>query len=193
MSSPDASTFVDDSPPTVSELFDEIEILESLTDDPSLRARLDELKELAGDVQEGGTFGQIIYGFDRHDVAEAVLGSLLFGIPMAVEGGTNDVGAFLASNVAALAATVVGTIALVYSILYVAEIQDVRVSYRILGLVPRRLVGVPAVAVLMATVLLTMWGRVDWVADSWLAFCTVVVASVPMTIGAALGDILPGS
>lgn len=179
--------------PTISELFDELEELESKTDDPALLEHLDDLKELAGDVQEGGTFGQVIYGFDRHDVAEAFLGSLLFGIPMAVEGGTNEAGAFIATHARHLALSVVGTIILVYGILYVAQFQDVRVSNPILGFIPRRLVGVLGVAFVTATIILTLWGRVDWAADAWLALCTVAVAAVPMSLGAALGDILPGS
>lgn len=182
-----------ESPPTVSELFDELEELEEMTDDPALLDHLDDLMELAGEVQEGGTFGQVIYGFDRHDVAEAFLGSLLFGIPMAVEGGTNEAGAFIATHIGYFLLSVIGTIALVYGILYVAEIQDVRVSNPILGIVPRRFAGVLGVAFVTATLILTIWGRVDWAADPWVALCTVAVAVVPMSIGAALGDILPGS
>lgn len=192
MSSPPGEQQID-GPPTVSELFDELEELEEMTDDPTVLEHLDDLMELAGDVQEGGTFGQVIYGFDRHDVAESFLGSLLFGIPMAVEGGTNEAGEFIATHVGHLVLSVVGTIALVYGILYVAEIQDVRVSNPILGFVPRRLVGVLGVAFVTATLLLTIWGRVDWAADAWLTLCTIAVAAVPMSLGAALGDILPGS
>ena len=192
MSSPQTGQDIE-GPPTVAELFDELEELEEMTDDPALLDHLDDLKELAGEVQEGGTFGQIIYGFDRHDVAEAFLGSLLFGIPMAVEGGTNEAGAFIATHVGYFLLSVLGTFTLVYGILYVAEIQDVRVSNPILGVIPRRFVGVLAVAFVTATLILTIWGRVDWTADPWLALCTVTVALVPMSIGAALGDILPGS
>ena len=192
MSRPDAGRDAE-GPPTVAELVDELEELEDMTDDPTLLDHLDDLKELAGDVQEGGTFGQVIYGFDRHDVAEAFLGSLLFGIPMAVESGTNEAGAFIATHAVYLLLSVVGTLTLVYGILYVAEIQDVRVSNPILGVIPRRFVGVLGVAFVTATLILTIWGRVDWTADPWLALCTVTVALVPMSIGAALGDILPGS
>lgn len=179
--------------PSMSELFDEIEELEGRTDDPALLGHLDDLKEIAGDVQEGGTFGQVIYGFDRHDVAEAFLGSLLFGIPMAVEGGTNEAGAFIATHAGHLVLSIAGTIVLVYGILYVAQFQDVRVSNPVFGFIPRRLIGVLGVAFVTATLILTLWGRVDWATDAWLALCTVAVAAVPMSLGAALGDILPGS
>lgn len=192
MSSPPAEPPGNETP-TVSELLDELEELEEMTDDPALLDHLDDLKELASTAQGGGTFGQVIYGFDRHDVAEAFLGSLIFGIPMAVEGGTNEAGAFVATHALNLVLSLVGTIVLVHGILYVAQFQDVRVANPILGVVPRRLVGVVCVAFITATVLLTLWGRIDWLTDPWLATCTVAVAAVPMSLGAALGDILPGS
>ncbi|MFC3476855.1 DUF2391 family protein [Halobacterium litoreum] len=188
MSAPPA----DDDPPDVSDLVDELEDLDDVVDDPDARRRLDELKHLAGDIQEGGAFGQVIYGFDRHDAAEAVLGALLFGIPMAVEGGTNEAGAFVASNPALLAGSLAATVAVVHGVLYVAEFQDVRVADPFFGFLPRRLVGVLAASGATAAVLLTAWGRVSWT-DPWLAACTVAVALTPMAIGAALGDILPGS
>jgi len=36
-------------------------------------------------------FGRVIWGFDREDFAEAVLGSLLFGIPMAIGAALGDI------------------------------------------------------------------------------------------------------
>jgi len=39
-------------------------------------------------------FGRTVIGFDRTDLSEALLGSVLFGIPMMVEGGTQEVGEF---------------------------------------------------------------------------------------------------
>jgi uncharacterized membrane protein len=181
-----------DDPPDVADLFDELEDLDDVVDDPVAQQQLEELKALAGDIQEGGAFGQVIYGFDRHDAAEAMLGSLLFGIPMAVEGGTNEAGAFVARRAWFLTATLAATAAIVYGVLYVAEFQDVRIADRLFGVIPRRFAGVLGVAFGTATLLLTAWGRVDWAAP-WVAVCTISVAAVPMAIGAALGDILPGS
>lgn len=185
------------------DLFAELEALEDEVMDPEARERLEEAIEAAEEVQaevevlqtnrRKATFGRIIRGFDRHDVAEAFLGALLFGIPMSVEGGTNEVGEFVAAHPVFLLLTVAATVVLVVSILYVAKFQEVRVTNPILGFIPRRLVGVLAIALGTATGLLTVWGRVDWAADPWLALSTVSVAFVPMAIGAALGDILPGS
>jgi len=177
--------------PDVSDLFDELEELDEVVDDPDAQRQLDEIKSLTGSIQ-GSAFGQVIYGFDRHDAAEAALGSLLFGIPMAVEGGTNEVGAFVARSPWLLAGVAAATVAIVHVVLYVAEFQDVRVADRLFGVVPRRLAGVLVVSVGIAAVLLTAWGRLEG-SEPVVALATVVVAWVPMAIGAALGDILPGS
>jgi uncharacterized membrane protein len=139
-----------------------------------------------------GAFGQIVVGFDRGDVSEAALGALLFGIPMFVEGGTTEVGAHLAARPVAAAGTAAFTVAVVYGVLYVAEIQDVRVTRRLFGLVPRRFAGVLGVSLLVAVVGLTAWGRVDWGTPA-AAAGSVLAAHLPMAVGAALGDILPGT
>jgi len=177
--------------PDVSDLFDELEELDDVVDEPEAQRQLDEIKTLTGSIQ-GSAFGQVIYGFDRHDAAEAALGSLLFGIPMAVEGGTNEAGEFVAGSPLLLAGTVAATVAIVHAVLYVAEFQDVRVARLLFGVVPRRLAGVLAVSLVTGACLLAGWGRLP-ADDPVVAAATVVVAWVPMAIGAALGDILPGS
>jgi uncharacterized membrane protein len=111
---------------------------------------------------------------------------------MAVEGGTQEVGAFLAAHPSYFVGTAAFAMLLTTGILYVADIQDVRVKDRVFGLIPRRLIGVLGISFLTAMVMLTAWGRIDW-ATPGLAMANVVVAFVPMSIGAALSDILPGS
>ncbi|WP_324757565.1 DUF2391 domain-containing protein [Haloarcula montana] len=179
-------------------LFDELEELEALVDSPTEREQVREAMRAAADSQDDDplVFGRVVWGFDRSDLAEAVLGSLLFGIPMAVEGGTVDAGRHIAQHPLYLLGTLVAAIGIVISILYVADIQDVRVANAYFGLIPRRLVGVTGTAFVVSVTLLTSWGLVEWstapaaLVES-LSICTV--AFVPMSIGAALGDILPGS
>lgn len=178
--------------PDMGDLFDELEELEELVDDPKERAQVREAMQAASEAQDDLVFGRVVWGFDRADLSEAVLGALLFGIPMAVEGGTNEAGEFLAQQPLLLAGTFGATVALVVGIIYVADIQDVRVRDPILGVVPRRLAAVLGTAFVMSLLLLTAWGRVEWGEPS-VAFSTCIVALLPMAIGAALGDILPGS
>ncbi|WP_251331237.1 DUF2391 family protein [Haloplanus pelagicus] len=185
----------DDDPTDMGDLFDELEELEDLVDTPAAREQVRETMRVAMSASASAAaspFGRVIRGYDRADLAEAFLGSFLFGVPMAVEGGTQEVGEFLVSRPFHLGGTILFGIGLAVGIIYVADFQDVRVHKPIFGLIPRRLVGVTGVSLVMAVVLLTGWGRVDW-ADPTLAFANVVVAFVPMSVGAALGDILPGS
>ena len=181
-----------DDEPDMSDLFDELTELEAVVDSEAEREQVRETMRTAMEVQESPVFGRVIWGFDRADLAEALLGALLFGFPMFVEGGTLEVGAFVAQHPIYLALTYVVGVAVVIGILYVSDIQDVRIHDPLFGFLPRRLVGVLAVSFLAALVMMTAWGRVDW-AQSWLALCQVSVAFVPMAIGAALGDILPGT
>ncbi|MFC7236497.1 DUF2391 family protein [Halosegnis marinus] len=173
------------------DIVDDLADLRAQVADPEARAQVNDLMEQVADLQPRG-LGNVIVGFDRTDLAEAALGALLFGIPMFVEGGTNEVGAFVADRPLAFVGTLVAAVLLVYGIVYVADFQDVRVHEPLFGLVPRRLAGVVGASFLVAALGMTLWGRVDWTSP-WLAVCTVSVAFVPMSIGAALGDIIPGS
>jgi len=175
----------------MSELFDELEQLEEIVDTPAEREQVRETMRAAMTADRSGVFGRVVHGFDTSDAAESVLGALVFGIPMFVESGTGEIAEFIAARPPYFALTVGIGVGIVVGILYVADIQDVRVRNPILGLVPRKPVGVVSLAALTAVVMMTLWGRVDW-AEPWLAACNVSVAFVPMAIGAALGDLLPG-
>jgi uncharacterized membrane protein len=193
MSDSDSTVSHSDPPqdPELADLLDELETLEETVDDPDERQQVRETIRVARRVQPSA-FGRVIRGFDRHDAAEALVGSVLFGVPMLAEGGTLEIGAFLAANPAAFVGTVVASVALVVGVLYVAEIQQVEIYRPFFGVVPRRLVGVLAISFVTAAALMTGWGRIEW-SEPWLAICQTAVAFAPMSLAAALGDILPGS
>jgi uncharacterized membrane protein len=181
-----------DSNPDVDDLLDELEELEESVDDPKEREQVRETMRVARRVSTPDVFGRVIRGFDRRDAAEALVGSVVFGIPMLVEGGTIEIGEFMATHPVSLLVTLVGTVAMVIGLLYVAEIQRVEIHEPLFGIVPRRLAGVIGVSFATAVVMMTVWGRVDW-AEPWLAICQTSVTFSAMALGAALGDILPGS
>jgi uncharacterized membrane protein len=182
----------DDDPPDMGDLFDDLQAIADTVDDPEERERVQTAMRTAAAVEPRGRFGRVVRGFDRGDVAETLLGSALFGIPMLVEGGTGEAGAFLTTHPVSILGTVAFTVTVVVGILYVSDIQDVRVTDRILGVIPNRLAGVLGLSLAFAVVSMTAWGRVDWT-DPALALASIAVAWVPMAIGAALGDILPGT
>lgn len=179
------------------DLLDELTELEEAVDTAAERDQVRETMRVAMSVRSGGVFGRVVHGFGSEDLAEAFLGALLLGIPMAVEDGTLAAGAFVARRPLSLVGTLVATVVVVVGILYVADFQDVRVADPILGVVPRRLVGVLFAALVTALLLFTAWGRVSWsLADpaaNWEPLVTCLVAAFPMAIGGALGDILPGN
>ncbi|WP_136686642.1 DUF2391 domain-containing protein [Halorhabdus amylolytica] len=178
--------------PNVADLVEELDELEATVDSPEERERVESVRETALSVSQQGSFGRVISGFDRADASEALLGSVLFGIPMFVEGGTSEVGAYLATYPPFLLGTTGVTFALVFGILYVAEIQDVRVTDPYLGFIPRRFAGVLFIASATALVLMTMWGRLTF-SEPLVAVGELATAILPMSVGGALGDILPGS
>ncbi|WP_134672213.1 DUF2391 domain-containing protein [Halorussus marinus] len=186
MTDPDRTSDAD-----LEDLLDELEELEDAVDDPHEREQVRETIRVARRVQPSA-FGRVIRGFDRHDAAEALVGSVVFGIPMLVEGGTLEIGEFVAANPTSLVVTLAGAVGIVIGLLYVAEIQQVEIHRPLFGVIPRRLAGVLGISFLTATATMTVWGRVDW-AEPWLAVCQVSVTFTAMAIGAALGDILPGS
>jgi len=174
------------------DLIDELEALAETVDSESERERVEETLAVAQRVRTGAIFGQVVRGFDRSDAAEALLGSLIFGIPMIIESGTLEIGAYVATRPVFFAGTLALGVVVPYGILYVADIQHVEVVRPILGVVPRRFAGVVSIAFLTSLVLMTAWGRVDWAAPL-VALAQVSVVFVGMGIGSALGDILPGS
>ncbi|WP_313691891.1 DUF2391 family protein [Halorarum halobium] len=180
-----------ESEPTVDDLLDQLETLEETVDEEEEVAKVRDAMRTATKLSRPTVFGRIVHGFDRGDIAEALLGSIIFGVPMLVEGGTQEVGAHLATHPAYLVGTFVVTVAAVVGIVYVADFQDVRVDDPFLGVVPRRLVGVLGVALAVAVLGLTAWGRITW-AEPMVALGNVVAALLPMAVGGALGDLLPG-
>ena len=77
----------------IGELFDELEELEAIVDSEAERRQVREAMRAATEAQDDdpAVFGRVIWGFDREDLAESVLGSLLFGIPMAIGAALGDI------------------------------------------------------------------------------------------------------
>jgi hypothetical protein len=183
----------DDAPPAnpdIADAMEELAELEEFVDSPAEREQVREAMRTLRRTRRQ-PFGRLREGFDLRDAGEALVGSFVFGIPMVVEGGTLEVGGFIAGRPAVLGLTVLLGLALVLGILRAVEFEKVEADL-IGGVLPFRLVGILAIAAGTAVVLMTAWGRVDWTQPRVAASQTLVTAVV-MAVGASLGDILPES
>lgn len=84
-------------------------------------------------------------------------------------------------------------VTLTTGLLYYTDIREVHVTRSILGVAPRRLVGVLAVAAVVAAGMLFTWGRLhEGTPTTAERLSRVTVVWSAAALGAALGDILPG-
>jgi len=175
--------------PGIDDAMDELEELEGIVDSEDEREQVRETMRTLRKAENPRLFGRIRSSFDVRDAGEALVGSLIFGVPMLVEGGTLEVGDHIAANPASFVVTVAIGLVVTVGILHAVGFAEVE-SDLLFGVVPRRLLGILVVSGGAAVVLMTAWGRVDW-AEPWVATCQTTVTGVVMAIGAALGDILP--
>ena len=189
------------SPGSTEDAIDEVlEQLDELEETVDTEAELEEVADVRQAIERlpGGAFvGERIERYTTRDVAESFVGSILISLPLLVEDGVFDIADhFLAHTIAGvpvwLVANVAFVVALTWGLLYWADFRDVRNTRPVLGVVPRRLVGVLAISLFTATLTMTLWGRVDDWADPMVAFARISVIWAAAAFGAAIGDILPG-
>ena len=132
-----------------------IDELEELVDSPTERAQVREARRALVRARPR-PFGRLRSSFGLRDAGEAFVGSFVFGVPMVVEEGTLEVGAFIATRPALAALTGLLGLAAVLGILRAVEFGKVEEDL-LFGLVPVRLLGVIVVAAVTATALMTAW------------------------------------
>jgi uncharacterized membrane protein len=181
-SSPEVSPDIDDA-------LDELEELEEFVDTAEEREQVREAMRAVRRVRPR-PFGRLRDGFGLRDAGEALVGSVIFGVPMVVEEGTLEVGAHIAGRPASVVLTALLGLAFVLGILRAVSFAQVEDDL-LFGLVPVRLLGILVIAGGTAVLLMTVWGRVDWTTPAVAASQTLVTAIV-MAVGASLGDIIPG-
>ncbi|WP_135364047.1 DUF2391 family protein [Halosimplex halophilum] len=178
-----------DPDPDIDDVLDDLEELEELVDRPEERERVREAMRTARRANRPRVVGRIHDAFDLRDAGEAVVGAFLFGIPMVVEGGTQEIGVAIADSPVAVALTAALGFLVVLGILHAARFEAVEADL-IAGVVPRRLVGILGISAGMAVGLMTLWRRVDW-SQPDVAAAQCLVTAVVMAVGASLGDVLP--
>lgn len=182
----------------VDDLLTQLESLESTVDEHDEREQVRKSIRLARRIDvDGGLFDQNIRKYTTDDIAESLVGAVVFSFPMLVEDGVNVIADhFLRSTVAGVPAfylaNVVIVVVLTYGLLYWTDIQNVAVYRPLFGIVPRRLVGTLAVSFLTATALMMLWGRISIPGEPMESLARVTVVWTIAAVGAGLGDILPG-
>ncbi|OUJ19110.1 putative membrane protein [Methanonatronarchaeum thermophilum] len=176
----------------LTELVREFEKLEDSVESKKHKTHIQGLKEKAIQLSKPRIFGVVVEDFNRRDIVEAFLGSLLIGIPVIIEEGTLEIGEYIAQHPIFLIGTIIFGVLIVIGILYYTDIQEVKIKNPFFGVIPRRLVGIILIAFLSALLLMTVWGRVDW-SEPMVALSQCAFTFVAMAIGAALADILPGT
>ena len=177
-------------PGDIRDVIEDLEDLEEMVDDEAERAKVRETMEAAEKAQVPGLVGRFRRGFGLRDAGEAVIGGFVFGVPMIVEGGTYDIGRYMANHPPSLAVTILFGGSLILGILYAGGFEQVRED-RLLGVVPLRLIGILCISIGLAVSLLTVWGQVDW-SDPMVAGSQTTLVAIAMGVGGSVGDILPG-
>lgn len=177
-------------------LLTQLEDLERTVDSAEERREVRRAIRIARHVPGSAVFGRTIRGYTTRDMAQAFVGSVVFGLPLLVEDGVFEIAdhfasVFVAGVPASFLANALFVTLLVIGLLYYAQFQRVEITRPVFGIVPRRLIGVLGISFLSAALLMTMWGRIGW-EDPWIAVCRISVIWTAMAIGASLGDILPG-
>jgi len=180
----------------IQEVLDELEELEETVDSEEERSEVMDVRQSVERLRGSSFLRERIERYTTRDVAESFVGGVLLSLPLLVEDGVSTIADhFLSQTVAGLPVWLAGNLLFIgvmtWGLLYWADFREVWNTQPILGLVPRRVVGVLSISFLTAALTMTMWGRVEW-SEPQVAFARVSVVWTAAAFGAALGDILPG-
>ncbi|MFT4904258.1 MAG: putative membrane protein, partial [Natronomonas sp.] len=175
----------------VEELLTQLEELEASVDDPDERREVQRAIRLV-DKFPGDGVRESIKKFTRRDIAESFVGAILISLPMLLEDGVFEIAEYLLATPWLFAVNAAFVVLIAVSLLYFADIRDVDVHRPIFGVIPRRLLSVLVVAFVTATFMMTLWGRLEGWQDASVALSRICVVWTVASLGAALGDILPG-
>lgn len=178
-----------DPEPDIEDVLEELEELADMVDSSAERRQVREAMWTASRVRSTGLVNGFRSAFGSRDAGEALVGSFLLGIPMVVEGGTLEVGEYIATSPAHIGVTVAFGLTITLGILHAGRFEEVEADM-LFGFIPVRLVSIVGIAAAMALFLMTVWGRVDW-AQPWVAASQTVITAIVMAVGAAVGDVLP--
>jgi uncharacterized membrane protein len=179
---------------TIEDLFSDLRELTSASDDAVAHDEARDIKHLLLEAHERGLIDSGVRDLGARDVAEAFVGSVIFASPLLVEDGIFDIGDYLFEFTVAgvpvfLIANTLFVVFMTYALLQWTG-QDRDETHVLFGVVPVRLLTTLTVSFLVATVLMTVWGRVGGWESPLQALARINVIWTVGSLGAALGDIL---
>ncbi|WP_144925776.1 DUF2391 domain-containing protein [Halorubrum salsamenti] len=184
--------------PDINDLLAKLDALSDTVDEGHEREKVRQTISLVERMPGSSAFRTRITKYTSRDMAEAFVGSVLFALPLLVEGGVFEIAAWFAAVTPGgvpvfLLAHVGLVLVMTAGLLYFADFRQIEISHPILGVVPRRYAGILLVSLFTSVFMLSLWGRLhagDPTALERVSRVAVVWAAA--AFGAGLGDILPG-
>ncbi|WP_435074139.1 DUF2391 family protein [Halorubrum sp. HHNYT27] len=184
--------------PDINDLLAKLDTLRDVVDDEHEREKVRQTISLVEQMPGSAAFRTRITKYTSRDMAEAFVGSVLFALPLLVEGGVFEIAAWFAATTAGgvpvlLLVHVGFVLVMTAGLLYFADFRQIEISHPILGVIPRRYAGILLVSLFTSVLMLTLWGRLHEGDPTTLERVSrVAFVWTGAAFGASLGDILPG-
>jgi uncharacterized membrane protein len=179
---------------TIEDLFSELSDLTAADPTSETREEARDVAQLLTEAHDRGLIESGVRDLRARDAAEAFVGSVIFASPLLVEDGIFDIANYLfETRVYGLPIfLILNTLFVIFMTYALIEWtgRDRDETRMLLGVVPVRLVMTLVISFLVATLLMTVWGRVGGWRSPIEALARINVLWTVGTLGAALGDIL---
>jgi uncharacterized membrane protein len=179
---------------TIEDLFADLRELPGYREESETRAEVHDVKQLLVEAHERGLIDSGVRDLTRRDAAEALVGSVIFASPLLVEDGIFDIADYpfeftLAGVPVFLIANTLFVFLMTYALIEWTG-QDQEETAVLFGVVPIRMIVVLTISFAVATLLMTVWGRVGGWESPIEAIARINVLWTVGSLGAALGDIV---
>jgi len=184
--------------PDINDLLAKLDALSDTVDEGHEREKVRQTISLVERMPGSAAFTTRITKYTSRDMAEAFVGSVLFSLPLLVEGGVFEIAAWFAAATVGgvpvfLLAHVAFVLVMTAGLLYFADFRQIEIRHPIFGLIPRRYAGVLLVSLFTSTLMLLLWGRLhEGDPTGAERGARVLVVWAAAAFGAGLGDIVPG-
>ncbi len=184
-------------PPTVEALFSDLSDLTGETSDAGTHDEVRDIQQLLLEAHERGLIDSGVRDLDVRDAAEAFVGSVIFASPLLVEDGIFDIADYLFQFTVSgipvfLIANTLFVVFMTYALLEWTG-RNKEETRTLFGVIPIRMFVTLTVSLVVAALLMTVWGRVDGWGSPIEAGARINVIWTVGSLGAALGDILADS